>query len=190
MLAQTTETVSLEVLSFQRSADVLVILILGGAGRLYGGIIGAIIYMVARDQLSGLNPQYWYFWIGLLADRRRHVPAERHPRRACRGCGRSIRSMTCGSASLWGAAMTSPATTPALATRGLSKSFGSLAVTQNVEIALPQGARYALIGPNGAGKTTLINLMTGLLKPDAGIDPAQRRGHHAAAAAGARASAA
>jgi branched-chain amino acid transport system permease protein len=39
---------------------------LGGAGRLYGGIIGAVIYMVARDQFSGINPQYWYFWIGLL----------------------------------------------------------------------------------------------------------------------------
>jgi branched-chain amino acid transport system permease protein len=66
LLAQTTETVSLETLGFQRSADVLVILILGGAGRLYGGIIGAIIYMVARDQFSGINPQYWYFWIGAL----------------------------------------------------------------------------------------------------------------------------
>jgi len=66
LLAQTTETVSLEVLSFGRSADVLVILILGGAGRLYGGIVGAILYMVARDQFSGMNPQYWYFWIGLL----------------------------------------------------------------------------------------------------------------------------
>src|SRR5712692_8565736 len=66
LLVQTTETVSLETLSFQRSADVLVILILGGAGRLYGGIIGAIIYMVARDQFSGINPQYWYFWIGAL----------------------------------------------------------------------------------------------------------------------------
>ena len=66
LLAQTTETVSLETLSFQRSADVLVVLILGGAGRLYGGILGAIIYMVARDQFSGINPQYWYFWIGML----------------------------------------------------------------------------------------------------------------------------
>jgi len=66
LLAQTTETVSLEVLSFERSADVLVILILGGAGRLYGGILGAIIYMVARDQFSGINPQFWYFWIGML----------------------------------------------------------------------------------------------------------------------------
>ena len=66
LLAQTTETVSLETLSFARSADVLVILILGGAGRLYGGLVGAIIYMVARDQFSGINPQYWYFWIGTL----------------------------------------------------------------------------------------------------------------------------
>ncbi len=66
LLTQTTETVSLEALGFQRSADVLVMLILGGTGRLYGGIVGAIVYMVARDQFSGLNPQYWYFWIGLL----------------------------------------------------------------------------------------------------------------------------
>jgi branched-chain amino acid transport system permease protein len=66
LLTQTTETVSLGVLDFQRSADVLVILILGGAGRLYGGLIGAIIFMVARDQFSGINPQYWYFPIGAL----------------------------------------------------------------------------------------------------------------------------
>lgn len=66
VLTHTTSTVSLETLSFGRSADVLVILILGGVGRLYGGIVGAIIYMVARDQFSGVNPQYWYFWIGLL----------------------------------------------------------------------------------------------------------------------------
>jgi branched-chain amino acid transport system permease protein len=66
LLTQTTSTVSLEVLSFGRSADVLVLLILGGAGRLYGGIVGAIIYMVARDQLASMNPQYWYFWVGLL----------------------------------------------------------------------------------------------------------------------------
>ena len=66
LIAETTETVSLETLSFERSADVLVMLILGGTGRLYGGLVGSVIYMVARDQFSGLNPQYWYFWIGLL----------------------------------------------------------------------------------------------------------------------------
>jgi ABC-type branched-subunit amino acid transport system ATPase component len=55
-----------------------------------------------------------------------------------------------------------------LSTRGLDKSFGSLVVASGIDFNLPQGARYALIGPNGAGKTTLINLMTGMLRPDAG----------------------
>ena len=66
VIAQTTQTVSLEALSFERSADVLVMLVLGGAGRLYGGLVGAAIFMVARDQFSGIAPQYWYFWIGVL----------------------------------------------------------------------------------------------------------------------------
>jgi branched-chain amino acid transport system ATP-binding protein len=56
----------------------------------------------------------------------------------------------------------------ALAARGLSKSFGSLVVASGVDLVLPAGVRYALIGPNGAGKTTLINLVTGMLRPDAG----------------------
>ena len=66
LLTQTTNTVGLDVLSFQRSADIVVMLILGGTGRLYGAIVGAIIFMIARDQLAGINPQYWYFWIGML----------------------------------------------------------------------------------------------------------------------------
>ena len=59
-------------------------------------------------------------------------------------------------------------TTIALATRGLYKSFGALKVTQDVRFELPVGARHALIGPNGAGKTTFINLLAGMLPPDAG----------------------
>jgi branched-chain amino acid transport system ATP-binding protein len=55
-----------------------------------------------------------------------------------------------------------------LSTRNLSKSFGSLVVAQDIALELPHGVRYALIGPNGAGKTTLINLITGMLQPDAG----------------------
>ena len=66
LIAQTTQTVSLEALSFERSADVLVMLVLGGAGRLYGELVGSIVFMIARDQFSGIAPQYWYFWIGVL----------------------------------------------------------------------------------------------------------------------------
>jgi len=55
-----------------------------------------------------------------------------------------------------------------LQTRNLCHSFGGLAVTQNVTLALPEGARTALIGPNGAGKTTLVNLLSGALRPQSG----------------------
>jgi branched-chain amino acid transport system permease protein len=66
LLAQTTQFVSLGALSFERSAELVTILVIGGSGRLYGGIVGAIAYLVARDRLSGINPQYWYFWIGIM----------------------------------------------------------------------------------------------------------------------------
>src|SRR6185369_8266865 len=66
LLAQTTQFVGLDVLGFPRSAELLIMLILGGAGRLYGALIGAAVYMIAQDVLSGINPVYWQFWIGLL----------------------------------------------------------------------------------------------------------------------------
>ncbi len=66
LLTQTTNSVSLDTLSFQRSADIVVMLILGGTGQLYGGIVGAIIFLVARDRLSGITPVFWYFWIGII----------------------------------------------------------------------------------------------------------------------------
>jgi branched-chain amino acid transport system ATP-binding protein len=51
---------------------------------------------------------------------------------------------------------------------GLTKSFGGLAVSRNISLAMPAGERLALIGPNGAGKTTFVNLVTGQIKPSAG----------------------
>jgi len=66
LLAQTTAFASLEVFSFDRSADLLLVLIIGGAGYLYGGLIGAIIFKFMQDYISGLTPQYWPFWIGLV----------------------------------------------------------------------------------------------------------------------------
>ncbi len=66
LLAQTNQFVSLDVLSFQRSADLLLILILGGAGHLYGGLIGAVVFVMINYFLSDMNPQYWQFWLGLI----------------------------------------------------------------------------------------------------------------------------
>jgi branched-chain amino acid transport system permease protein len=44
----------------------MVILILGGAGRLYGAFAGAVIYMLLQDTLAKISPTYWQFGIGLL----------------------------------------------------------------------------------------------------------------------------
>jgi branched-chain amino acid transport system permease protein len=66
LLTQTTQFASLDVLAFERSADVLLILIIGGTGYLYGGLIGAILFKLMQDFLANLTPQYWQFWIGLV----------------------------------------------------------------------------------------------------------------------------
>ena len=66
LLAQTTSFVSLDVFSFERSADVLLVLIIGGTGYLYGGLIGAVIFKLMQDWIANLTPQYWQFWIGLV----------------------------------------------------------------------------------------------------------------------------
>ena len=66
LLTQTTAFASLDVFSFDRSADLLLVLIIGGAGYLYGGLIGAIVFKLMQDYLSAFTPQYWPFWIGLV----------------------------------------------------------------------------------------------------------------------------
>jgi len=66
VLAQTQQFASLEMFSVERSADVLLILIIGGTGYLYGGLIGALIYRLAQDYLSDLSARYWQYWIGFV----------------------------------------------------------------------------------------------------------------------------
>jgi branched-chain amino acid transport system permease protein len=66
LLAQTTQFVGLDSLSFSRSAELLIMLVLGGVGRLYGGLIGAALFLIVQDVLAGLDPVYWQFWMGLM----------------------------------------------------------------------------------------------------------------------------
>jgi branched-chain amino acid transport system permease protein len=66
LIAQTTAFVGLGVLSVDRSAFILIMLILGGVGRLYGAFIGVPLYMILQDRFAAIDPVYWYFWIGLL----------------------------------------------------------------------------------------------------------------------------
>lgn len=66
LLAQTTGFASLDVFEFHRSADVMLVLVIGGVGWLYGGVAGAIVFKLMQDVISSITPQYWTFWIGLF----------------------------------------------------------------------------------------------------------------------------
>ena len=66
LLTQTNQFVGLNVLGFEPSGELLVMLILGGVGRLYGAFVGPLVYMIAQDQLAKQFPEYWYLGIGLI----------------------------------------------------------------------------------------------------------------------------
>jgi branched-chain amino acid transport system permease protein len=66
LLAQTTQFVGIDSLGFPRSAELLIMLVLGGAGYLYGALVGAAAFMLLQDFLSNLSAVYWQFWLGLL----------------------------------------------------------------------------------------------------------------------------
>ncbi|MFY7905151.1 MAG: branched-chain amino acid ABC transporter permease [Burkholderiaceae bacterium] len=66
LMAQTTGFASLDVFALERSADVMLMLVIGGVGWLYGGIAGAVAFKLLYDVIANITPQYWTFWIGLF----------------------------------------------------------------------------------------------------------------------------
>src|SRR6202790_2625018 len=66
LFTQSTQLASLDVFSFERSADLMLVLVIGGTGYLYGGLIGAVVFRMLQEVFSSLTPQYWQFWIGLV----------------------------------------------------------------------------------------------------------------------------
>ena len=66
LFAQAHAFVTLDVLSFARSGTVLIVLIFGGVGRLYGAFVGATVYYLLEDQLAKISPEFWQFGVGLV----------------------------------------------------------------------------------------------------------------------------
>jgi branched-chain amino acid transport system permease protein len=66
LFTQTTAIASLDVFAFERSADLMLVLVIGGTGYLYGGLIGALVFRMLQEWFSTITPQYWQFWIGLV----------------------------------------------------------------------------------------------------------------------------
>ena len=153
--------ISPDLVSWFVSGDVLIAVVIGGIGTLVGGPLGATLLVMLKEALSSTFG-HWYLFLGIIfAGVALLMPKgivgylldlyDRHSRRDRRL-----------------PANPEDAAVIALETRSLNKSFGSLAVTQEVSLAFEQGLRYAIIGPNGAGKTTYFNLLAGNLRPDSG----------------------
>jgi branched-chain amino acid transport system permease protein len=66
LFTQTTALASLDVFAFEKSADLMLVLVIGGTGYLYGGLIGAVVFKMLQEVFQTLTPQYWLFWIGLV----------------------------------------------------------------------------------------------------------------------------
>jgi branched-chain amino acid transport system permease protein len=66
LFTQTSGFSSLDVFEFHRSADLMLMLVVGGTGWLYGGITGAVLFKLMQDAISSVTPQYWTFWLGLF----------------------------------------------------------------------------------------------------------------------------
>jgi branched-chain amino acid transport system permease protein len=66
LFTQSTQLASLDVFAFERSADLMLVLVIGGTGYLYGGLIGAVVFRMLQEFFSTITPQYWQFWIGLV----------------------------------------------------------------------------------------------------------------------------
>jgi len=182
LMANHDEFVSPSMMHWIKSGDLIIMVVLGGMGTLFGPLYGAVAFLFLEEALSAIT-EYWQLIFGpllvlvalfargginalmdSLADKLRRAPApeDAPPEPA---------PATTAPATIAAAA---PATTappggaPLLHIEGLVKQFGGLLATDHLSLDIMPGEIHAVIGPNGAGKTTLIGQISGEIKPDAG----------------------
>jgi branched-chain amino acid transport system permease protein len=167
--------------TLEESIFIMAVVIVGGAGNLWGSVVGAAVLVIMPESLrflqvpptvSGAIRQLIYGVLlvlfmrfrpqGLLAE---HQSGVRGARRTTR---RESRATSGGQSRSGAAAAINRSGGPLLEVRGATKHFGGIRALSNLSLALPEGTITGLIGPNGAGKTTAFNVITGFLPPDAG----------------------
>ena len=152
LLANATEFVSPAYMSWQRSGELIIMVLFGGIGTLHGAIVGAAAFLLLEDVLGGVT-ENWKMIFGPML-----VLVVLFARGGPDRLDRLRRHSSGGSA----------VAEPVLRLDGLRKNFGGLVVTDGVTLDIMPGELHAVIGPNGAGKTTLINQISGLLAPNRG----------------------
>ena len=162
-------------LEWQQAGDALLMTVLGGVHHFLGPLWGSIVFILLTDQLSALLEQWWLVFApiiiifvlvspeGLYGLAQRAFGGERWTL-----VRRSIPARPAQIVPFRSSAAPLDPTVPILSVRGLSKSFGSLVTARDIALDVKPYQLHSFIGPNGAGKTTFFNMLTGLLRPNAG----------------------
>ena len=174
LVAQQNQYINSDFINFHLSIFILLLVLFGGVGSVYGPLVGAVLLTLIEAGLSSW-PSVQHFVYGALllfalfvmpggvmgvvsaAWARHRPPAE--PPAPAEGQGVPLAIA---------AAAPPVGSTPLLEVNAVSKAYGGVKTAQQVSFQLQRGHVHALIGPNGAGKTTLINMLTGVVAPDAG----------------------
>jgi branched-chain amino acid transport system permease protein len=189
------QTATPEMFTFPVSVMVLVMVVLGGMGSVAGVVLGALILQLLQSWfLQDLSQ--WLHALGrvtgigfleqielvqsielifgiilvvmMLYRREGLIPAQRTVTALSYAEQTAVPSRGGICAEFAVARRSGDPTTPLLEVRGLRKAYGGIKALQNVDLTVRAGSIVAVIGPNGSGKTTLFNLITGMVKPDAG----------------------
>ena len=162
-------------LSWQHAGDALLMAVLGGVHHFLGPLWGAIAFILLEDRLSALTESWWLIFapivilFALASPEGMQGLVFRLLRRNDWTLTRNAIPPRPPVIQPYGAPATKldPAT-PILTVTGLNKRFGSLVVASDLDLRVYPYQLHSLIGPNGAGKTTFFNMLTGILKPNAG----------------------
>jgi branched-chain amino acid transport system permease protein len=173
LVAQQNQYINSDFITFHLSIFILLMVLFGGVGSVYGPLVGAVLLTVIDAALAGW-PSVQHFVYGALLlfalfvmpggvmgvvnarrARRSGGTADAANAQAQAGADITLRFAGEGAGDL-------------LTVQGVSKAYGGVKPAQDVSFRLRRGHVHALIGPNGAGKTTMINMLTGIVEPDAG----------------------
>lgn len=162
-------------LGWQHAGDALLMTVLGGVHHFLGPLWGSIAFILLQDRLSAVTESWWLLFAPIVILFALASP-EGIQGLAFRVLGRDDWTLTRRGvpprpehiAPFRGGGATQDPDQPLLTVRGLHKRFGSLVVAGDVHLDVFPCRLHSLIGPNGAGKTTFFNLLTGLLRSDAG----------------------
>jgi len=168
LVAQQNQYINSDFITFHLSIFILLLVLFGGAGSMYGPIVGAVL-LTATDALLARWPSAQHFLYGFLLLFALYVMPggvvglfnkwflkSRHRGEGAAGSGVPGQIGPGGEGEL-------------LVVQGVTKSYGGVKPAQDVSFRLQRGHIHALIGPNGAGKSTMINMLTGVVEPDAGV---------------------